>query len=146
MTDFSYLDELCQGYIDRGYFPSCVISIGDREKTLYRKAYGANVLPGGKPYTICLPIEKVDLFIANQDTILSHKADELINNRRSEIEIAHRSSGSRRSAGVTYYKVRQGDTLGAIARRHHCTVKQLQHWNNLKGTNIRAGRTLRIGG
>ncbi len=48
MTDFSYLDELCQGYIDRGYFPSCVISIGDREKTLYRKAYGANVLPGGK--------------------------------------------------------------------------------------------------
>lgn len=125
---------------------SDILQIDLTELRRLNPQYPQDVLPGGKPYTICLPIEKVDLFIANQDTILSHKADELINNRRSEIEIAHRNSGSRRSAGVTYYKVRQGDTLGAIARRHRCTVKQLQHWNNLKGTNIRAGRTLRIGG
>ncbi|MCR4664654.1 MAG: transglycosylase SLT domain-containing protein [Paludibacteraceae bacterium] len=110
--------------------------------------YPKDVLPGGKPYTICLPIEKIELFIANEDTIIAHKADELINNRRTEIDIAHRTknNGTYKANGVTYYKVRQGDTLGAIARRHHCTVRQLQRWNNLSGTNIRAGKTLRIGG
>lgn len=127
---------------------SDILQIDLAELRRLNPQYPKDVLPGGKPYTICLPIEKADLFIANQDTILSHKADELINNRRAEIDLAHRTknAGSYRSGGVTYYKVRQGDTLGAIARRHHCTVKQLQRWNNLKGTNIRAGKTLRIGG
>ncbi|MBQ7058416.1 MAG: beta-lactamase family protein [Firmicutes bacterium] len=42
------LDSLIQGYVDRGYFPSCVVSVFDREGTLYRKAFGTNDFPGGK--------------------------------------------------------------------------------------------------
>ena len=127
---------------------SDILQIDMKELRRLNPQYPKDVVPGGKPYTICLPIEKIDLFIANEDTILSHKADELINNRRTEIEIAQKTKagGTYRAGGITYYKVKQGDTLGAIARRYHCTVKQLQRWNNLKGTNIRAGKTLRIGG
>ena len=40
------------------------------------------------------------------------------------------------------YRIRRGDNLGAIARRHGVTVDQLIAWNRLDGTLIRAGRTL----
>lgn len=110
--------------------------------------YAKDVLPGGKPYALCLPIEKSGLFIDRQDTILAHRADELVNNRRAEIDLAQRTSlrGGYRVNGVTYYKVRKGDTLGGIAKKYHVSVKQLQKWNHLSGTNIRVGKTLRIGG
>lgn len=43
------------------------------------------------------------------------------------------------------YKVRNGDTLEKIARKHGTTVAQLQAANGLgKSTNIRAGQTLKI--
>ena len=42
------------------------------------------------------------------------------------------------------YRVRNGDTLGGIARRHGVSVSQLQQWNNLSGTRIRAGQRLTI--
>ena len=125
-----------------------VMHIDMQELRRLNPQYRMDILPGGKNYALCLPIEKSALFIEQQDTILSHKADQLIHNRRAEIDLAHRSSinGSYRVNGVTYYKVRQGDTLGGIAKKYHCTVKQLQRWNKLSGTNIRAGKTLRIGG
>lgn len=38
--------------------------------------------------------------------------------------------------------VRSGETLGVIASRYRITVKDIQHWNNLSGTVIRAGQHL----
>ena len=40
------------------------------------------------------------------------------------------------------YRIRPGDSLGAIARRFGVTVDQLVAWNRLEGTMIRAGATL----
>ncbi|MBT8401920.1 MAG: LysM peptidoglycan-binding domain-containing protein [Rhodothermia bacterium] len=49
------------------------------------------------------------------------------------------------AAGKTVsYKVRRGDTLGKIARRHGVTVSQLRRWNNLSGTKIVVGQRLKI--
>ncbi len=42
------------------------------------------------------------------------------------------------------YRVRSGDALGTIARRHHVTVSQLRTWNNLRGSTIRVGQQLVI--
>ena len=55
-------------------------------------------------------------------------------------------SGSARSkGGVAYYRVRKGDTLGAIARRHHTTVKRLCQLNGIRQTTILSiGRKLRV--
>ncbi|WP_192085806.1 LysM peptidoglycan-binding domain-containing protein [Algoriphagus sp. Y33] len=44
----------------------------------------------------------------------------------------------------TTYKVRSGDVLGSIARRHGVTVTQIKSWNNLSSNLIRVGQTLRI--
>lgn len=42
------------------------------------------------------------------------------------------------------YTIRSGDTLGHIAQRYGVSVRQLQQWNNLRGSMIIAGKTLRI--
>lgn len=45
--DFSKIDRITEEYIAEKAFPSAVVSIFDREKTLYRAAYGSNLLPDG---------------------------------------------------------------------------------------------------
>lgn len=109
--------------------------------------YPRDIIPGGKAYAICLPIQKAGLYIDLQDTILAYQANELIHNRRDEIELLHRTSvnGGYSINGVTYYKIKEGDTLGGIAKKFRVTVKQLKAWNGLKSDMIRAGKTLKIG-
>ncbi len=48
------------------------------------------------------------------------------------------------NAGSATYRIRQGDTLAKIARRFGVSVRDLQRWNGLSNTRIRAGKTLRI--
>jgi hypothetical protein len=45
---------------------------------------------------------------------------------------------------VIRHKVKPGETLYYLARKYHVTVKQIQQWNRLRGTMIRAGQTLII--
>lgn len=58
--------------------------------------------------------------------------------------LAKSENDTKTTKGGKYYKVRQGDTLGQIARRNGTTVKKLAQLNNIKGTKIRAGQTLRL--
>ncbi len=44
------------------------------------------------------------------------------------------------------YRIRRGDTLGAIAARFHVRVSDLRRWNHLRGSIIVVGRTLRLFG
>ena len=48
-------------------------------------------------------------------------------------------------AAKAYYKIKSGDTLGAIAKRNHTTVKALCKLNNMKETTILTiGKTIRV--
>ena len=95
-----------------------------------------------------MPANRVLTYIDLQDSILAYRQNELINNRKVEIDLAQRTAVNRGGTysvnGVTYYKIRRGDTLSGIAQRFHCSVSQLQKWNGLKGSNISAGKTLKI--
>jgi lipoprotein NlpD len=43
------------------------------------------------------------------------------------------------------YRVRHGDTLGHIALRHHCSVKELLAWNRLKpSSHLKRGQVLHV--
>jgi membrane-bound lytic murein transglycosylase D len=56
-------------------------------------------------------------------------------------------STSRSTAPTTErirYRVRRGDTLIKIARRHGVTVRQLRDWNGIRGSHIRIGQRLTI--
>ena len=45
---------------------------------------------------------------------------------------------------VTVYRVRNGDVLGTIARKHGVSVRELREWNSLRGDMIRVGQKLYI--
>ena len=45
----------------------------------------------------------------------------------------------------TYYRVRKGDTLGAIAQRNNVEVSQLRSWNKLNSTRIDVNDQLIVG-
>lgn len=109
--------------------------------------YPRDILPGGKAYALCLPIEKTGGYIDHEEEILAYQAKELIHNRRAEIELLHKTSvnGGYSVNGVTYYKIKEGDTLGGIAKKFRVSVKQLKAWNGLTSDIIRAGKTLKIG-
>jgi membrane-bound lytic murein transglycosylase D len=49
-----------------------------------------------------------------------------------------------RDDGWTRYTVRAGDSLGAIARKHGCSVSDLREWNDLASTVIQPGQVLKI--
>ena len=43
-----------------------------------------------------------------------------------------------------YYRVRRGDTLSSIARRHHVTTADIRAWNGLTQNKIMIGQQLRL--
>ncbi|MBR1564781.1 MAG: transglycosylase SLT domain-containing protein [Paludibacteraceae bacterium] len=107
--------------------------------------YRMDVLPGSKPYALCLPIDMTGAFIMHEDTIYKHKADTLINNRREVIDMAQKLDADGLPATGAYtYTVKKGDTLGAIAKKHKTTVAKIKKWNHLKSDMISIGQKLKM--
>lgn len=125
---------------------AAVLNLPIEEVRLLNPQYRKDIIPGDiKPYELCLPQNYANTFIDKIDQITAYKADELINNRRSEIEIPQTESIIPGGSGrVLYYKVKHGQTLGAIAARYGVPVKRLKKWNNIHGSSIRTGQRLKI--
>ncbi|HNX06482.1 MAG TPA: LysM peptidoglycan-binding domain-containing protein [Bacteroidales bacterium] len=60
------------------------------------------------------------------------------------VAVSNNEENDNEELDVTYYKIRKGDNLGAIAERFGVRTSQLQQWNALSGTKIIAGATLVI--
>ena len=127
-----------------------------------------------EPSDLRLPCDYINAFIDKQDSIFNYRDDELLNkratvavnddepsykryssSRHSSSHSSHNSStsSSRKSKKSKKNKknnsgknitIRQGDTLSEIAHRNGTTVKKLKQLNNISGSNIRAGKKLRV--
>jgi membrane-bound lytic murein transglycosylase D len=62
----------------------------------------------------------------------------------SSIQVGQKLKVKAASAAWQTYKVRAGDSLGLIATRNGCTVRDLKGWNKLNSTVIHPGQRLRI--
>jgi len=124
-----------------------VLNLPIEEVRLLNPQYRKDIIPGDiRPYSLCLPLNYANTFIQKFNDVVSYKADELVNNRRSEIEIVQAAAtitpgGSGRAI---YYKVKSGETLSAVAAKYGIPVKKLKKWNNIHGSSIRAGVRLKI--
>ena len=106
--------------------------------------YIQDVIPGNsKPYILRLPYNYSSAFIANEDSIYTHRAAELLN-PQTLVSTKPASASSSSTGTRISYKVRSGDSLGKIAARHHVTVAQLKSWNHLRSNTIRVGQRLYI--
>jgi len=109
--------------------------------------YRRDLIPGDlRPFSLRLPFKYANAFVEYRDLIVAYRADELVNNRRAEVDAMRTSQPSRGSGNATIHTVRSGETLGHIARRYGVTVAQLRSWNNIpsNSSRINVGQRLRI--
>ncbi len=119
---------------------SSTIDVTTDALKLLNPQYKLDVIPAtNKSYALVLPTNRVTEYISHEDSIFAKDSvylKEYLNPENVQKKIA--------SVG-TEYRVKKGDTLGAIARRHGVTVKQIMTWNNLKSANrLSIGQRLRI--
>jgi membrane-bound lytic murein transglycosylase D len=124
--------------------------------------YRRDIVPGTtKPSPVKLAMADVTRFIDNQDSIFNYNANALLA-KRDEVEVNDetptftsykktrktssktRRRSSRRSRAGRSVTVRSGQTLSEIARRNGTTVAKLRRLNGIKGSNIRAGKKIKV--
>ncbi len=99
-----------------------------------------DIVPGNeKTYALRLPTHIVSSFIDKEDSIYAHKADTYLSRRAIVAAKTAKGSGE-----AVYHRIRNGETLGGIAIKYGVSVKQLRRLNGIRGSNIRAGKSLRI--
>ena len=123
-------------------------------------SYRRDIVPGLTELSaLRLPQTEVGRFIDREDSVYNYRTDELLTKRAlvavnddvptytSKRSSSRKSSSRRvrssRSRGKTV-TIKQGQTLSEIAKRNGTTVAKLKKLNGIKGTNIRAGKKLRV--
>lgn len=122
--------------------------------------YRRNIINGSsQPSTLKLPSTLITNFIDKEDSIYAYNTDELLT-KRTEVKVnedtpvytkstksrskSKSKSRSRKKKGRKNVTVRNGDTLSEIAERNHTTVARLKKLNKISGSNIRAGKKIRV--
>ena len=101
-----------------------------------------DLVPGNsKVYALRLPNNTVNTFIERQDSIYAYEASKYLGKRRT---VTVSDGTAKNGKGAQYHKIKNGETLGAIARRYGVSVNQIRNLNGIQGNNIRAGRTIRV--
>lgn len=122
---------------------SSTIDLDVETLRLLNPQYKLDIVPATtKTYTLVLPQRSIAQYIAHEQEIFAKDSTylkEYINPANIDKKRTERSG--------SVYKVKKGDTLGAIARRYHVTTTQLMRWNGIRNPKaLRIGQTLRIEG
>ena len=144
-----------------------VCNIDINEIKALNPQYQTSLIPGYRnTCTLRLPQDQLLKFIDLQDSIYSNSSSEdtKVNtdvadndNEVSETKVStrksysyskrhysrHSSRHSRHSSSKSV-TVKSGQTLGELAEKHHTTVSKLKKLNKISGSNIRAGKKLRV--
>ena len=136
---------------------AAVCNIDMEQLRALNPSYRRDIVPGLTELSaLRLPQTEVGRFIDREDSVYNYRADELITKRSlvvvnddvptysSKRSTSKRSSTRRRSSGGKTVTIKQGQTLSEIAKRNGTTVAKLKKLNGIKGTNIRAGKKLRV--
>ncbi|MDO4173059.1 MAG: transglycosylase SLT domain-containing protein, partial [Prevotellaceae bacterium] len=117
-----------------------------------------------EPTDLRLPVEYISKYIANEDSILAYNVDHLmkrdlvvVNDNapayrqtrssstvKSKKTTKRTSRKKRSSRGGRTVTIKSGDTLERIAKRNGTTVAKLKRLNGISGSNIRAGKKLKV--
>ena len=137
-----------------------VLGINIEQLRAINPQYRKDIVNGyAEPLPLRLPQEYVNAFIDSEDSIYVNNRDLLLT-KRETVEVpevkaqtytrsnkaksSKRSKKARKSRRGKNVTVRQGDTLSEIAARNHTTVAKLKKLNKISGTNIRAGKKIRV--
>ena len=122
---------------------SDVLELPIQDIRRYNPQFKQDIIPGHhKPYALVLPTKSMFAFINERDKIKNHKKATYFAHRKQTLTNAYTHTVSNGNVVNTYYRVKSGDTLGAIARRNSTTVRRLQSMNGMKSTKLSIGQRL----
>jgi membrane-bound lytic murein transglycosylase D len=113
------------------------LNISMEELHFLNPIFKSNIIPAynGKSYSLRLPEDVALKFAENEAAIYNFKSKSGLEKEKLVAEI-------KKATDKQYHTVRSGESLGSIARKYNVTVKQLQQWNNMRGTMIHPGQKL----
>lgn len=137
------------------HFDQVSSTIGVSTETLraLNPQYRIDIVPAiGERYPLVLPTGAVGNFIDaeamiySKDTTYLKKYLQIENFSASKAEdVAAKSNpGPSTKRKTVTHTVKSGEVLGKIAGKYDVKVSDIQKWNKIKGTNIRAGQKLTI--
>lgn len=123
---------------------ACKISM-DELKAL-NPQYRTSLIPASaRACTLRMPAENVNAFLEAGDSIyVAETTVAVAPNVETPVEEVSKKKTKNSSSRGTSITVRQGDNLGAIAKRNGTTVAKLKSLNGLRSDNIRAGQKLKV--
>ena len=117
------------------------LDISIEQLRMLNPQYRRDIVPGNvEASALRLPIGSLYAFIEQEDTIAKHRKNELLVNIQREVS----PGGMKNLSGTNMHRVRQGETLGAIARKYGTTVNALRNINGLRNDNLRIGQQLMV--
>lgn len=124
---------------------SAVCGIPMEEIRSLNPQYKKDIIPGtSMDCSLRLPQTELYKFLEMEDSVYAYNADKLFT-KRSTVAIKEQTrKGSASGGSGKYYKIRNGDTLSTIARRHGTTVSKIKRLNGMKNDRISAGKTIRV--
>lgn len=138
---------------------AAVCGVDPEELRTLNPQYRTGLIPGSiRPMTLCLPHAEITAFIDNEDSVYNYRKDELLA-RRAEVLVnasvvpepgeqrrktTTKKKRTTRRSSRKYVTIRSGQTLSELAKRHGTTVSKLRRLNGIKGSNIRAGKRIRV--
>jgi len=113
------------------------LNISKEEIEFLNPIFKSGIIPAynGKTYSLRLPKDQALKFAENEQSIYNYKSKSGVEKEKLVAEI-------KKSTDKQYHTVRSGESLGLIARKYNVSVKQLQQWNNMRGTMIHPGQKL----
>ncbi|WP_044190466.1 lytic transglycosylase domain-containing protein [Porphyromonas sp. COT-290 OH860] len=111
----------------------------------YNPQFRRGIIPGNtEPYPVRLPIAGIMKLEELTDSIKAPELSIALEGPDKSI-VAHKGQAIAQKTNVgKTHKVRRGETLSTIARKHKVSVKQLQKWNKLSSTRLQIGQKLRV--
>lgn len=138
---------------------AAVCGIDPEELRTLNPQYRTGLIPGSiRPMSLCLSHAEITAFIDNEDSVYNYRKDELLA-RRAEVLVnasvapepgeqrrktTTKKKRTTRRSSSKYVTIRSGQTLSELAKRHGTTVSKLRRLNGIKGSNIRAGKRIRV--
>lgn len=106
--------------------------------------YKRDIVPGHiQPSVLKLPAAQTYAFIDKEDTVYTHRVEELLANVSMEQPNGNSPGGSVTRERITHV-VLSGENLYTIANRYGVTAKDIRKWNGLSSNRVAKGKRLKL--
>lgn len=127
---------------------SKIIDMPVEDITFLNGTYKLKEIPAnGQKHYIILPINKVGLFMANEDLAYSQSEIKRVD---PELTASKNNAVEGQQGKVVWettwksHKVKKGESLGSIALKYNVSLAEIRKWNKIKNSRISPGQTLKV--